>query len=143
MQVWTCLIHHRHGTNVTVHTTEAGAHDEALAYVDQEWAGEIGERPTPDGMLPEERIDYYFEHVEGEWCDIEETRLDADAPLHTLDNWANDAIQFPRLLAELRSFGLTTPQYTFLRESMDLSMARVDEVLERAETEWQKIKERT
>ena len=57
-----------------------------------------------------------------------------------MDKWHDNSIQFPRLLAELRAFGLTAQQYTFLQESMDLTTGEIDELLERAETEWQQIK---
>jgi hypothetical protein len=56
------------------------------------------------------------------------------------DLWKKDAVQFPRLLAEIRAIGLTTTQYGELNESMDLSRNEIDELLERAETEWQKLK---
>lgn len=55
--------------------------------------------------------------------------------------WDNNRVQFARLLAELRAVGLTDEQYAALRESMDLARDRIDEVLERAETEWQRLKE--
>ena len=58
------------------------------------------------------------------------------------DRWAADAIQFPRLLAELRAVGLTGEQYAGLSESMDLTRDQIDELLERAETAWQQQKER-
>ena len=56
--------------------------------------------------------------------------------------WKNNAIQFPRMLAEIRAIGLTASQYMELNDSMDLSRDEIDEILERAETEWQKIKNR-
>ena len=55
--------------------------------------------------------------------------------------WEKDHLQFPRLLAELRAEGLTEDQYKALRASMDLDVEEIDELLERAETEWQRIKE--
>ena len=58
-----------------------------------------------------------------------------------MTTWNNNAVQFPRLLAELRAFGLTKQQYAFLHESMDLSTDEIDELFERAESEWQRIKE--
>ena len=56
--------------------------------------------------------------------------------------WDNDAVQFPRLLAEIRAIGLTSTQYSELACEMDLSRDKIDELLERAETEWQAHKER-
>lgn len=57
--------------------------------------------------------------------------------------WHDDAIQFPRLLAEIRAIGLTDEQYQDLATSMDLNQERLDELLERAEIVWERIKERT
>jgi hypothetical protein len=58
-------------------------------------------------------------------------------------NWQNDDIQFPRLLAEIRAIGLKVEQYRQLRQSMDLSVKQIDEILERAELSWQSIKDST
>jgi ElaB/YqjD/DUF883 family membrane-anchored ribosome-binding protein len=55
--------------------------------------------------------------------------------------WKNNKIQFPRLLSEIRAIGLTAEQYSFLEESTDLSVAEIDELFERAEEEFDKIKE--
>jgi hypothetical protein len=57
--------------------------------------------------------------------------------------WDNDAVQFPRLLAELRAVGLTNDQYRDLTTAMDLTFDEIDELLERAETAWQAIKAQT
>ena len=54
--------------------------------------------------------------------------------------WGDNKIQFPRLLAEIRAIGLTNTQYKELAESMDISQLDVDELLERAESEWEEIK---
>jgi hypothetical protein len=56
--------------------------------------------------------------------------------------WKQDNIQFPRLLAEIRAIGLTVDQLHQLVMNMDLSVDEIYELLERAETEWQKIKEK-
>lgn len=56
--------------------------------------------------------------------------------------WGNDKIQFARLLAELRSIGLTDKQMQYLTspDGMDLEPEEVEELLERAEIAWQKHK---
>ncbi len=54
--------------------------------------------------------------------------------------WERDEIQFPRLLAEIRASGLSLAIYADLRESMGLTNREIDSVLERAETEWERIK---
>jgi hypothetical protein len=59
-----------------------------------------------------------------------------------MEKWKNNKIQFPRLLAEIRAIGLTVDQLHQLVMNMDLSVDEIYELLERAETEWQKIKEK-
>jgi hypothetical protein len=55
--------------------------------------------------------------------------------------WNNNRVQFARLLAEIRAIGLTDEQYINLMNSMDLlEREYIDELLERAEVEWQKQK---
>ena len=54
--------------------------------------------------------------------------------------WNDNTIQYPRLLAEIRAVGLTKQQYKDLGESMDLGFDDIDEILERAEEDWQNIK---
>lgn len=53
--------------------------------------------------------------------------------------WDINAIQFPRLLAEIRAAGLSKQQYHDLYLSAGLSKDEVDELLERAEDDWQVI----
>ena len=56
------------------------------------------------------------------------------------ENWNNNDIQFPRLLAEINAVGLTKAQYAFLCTSMDLKTYEIDEILERAEIAFTAIK---
>jgi hypothetical protein len=59
-------------------------------------------------------------------------------------NWQNDAIQFPRLLAELwATVDLSTGQLDALAASMDLSVEQVSELFERAQLSWQAIVAKT
>jgi len=56
-------------------------------------------------------------------------------------NWRNNAIQFPRLIEELQGLGFFTPKV--IREVaavMDLETEEVEELLERAQFEWDDIK---
>ena len=55
--------------------------------------------------------------------------------------WESDNIQFPRMLAEIRAIGFSSGMYEELCASMDLSIDEIDEILERAESAWNKIKE--
>jgi hypothetical protein len=80
------------------------------------------------------------------WTFYDDPKAQTDTPAVSADpdeNWTNDAIQFARLLAELRAIGLTEPQYNDLYAAMDLRQDRIDQVLERAERAWQRIKEKT
>ena len=54
--------------------------------------------------------------------------------------WEKNNIQFARLLAEIRAIGLNDEQYGWLSVSMNLNYNEIDEILERAETQFQKIK---
>lgn len=56
-------------------------------------------------------------------------------------NWRNDAIQFPRLLAEMMStIEFTTRQREDLCETMDLEWSEVLELFDRADLVWQAVK---
>lgn len=54
--------------------------------------------------------------------------------------WLDNDVQFPRLLAEINAVGLSPTQYQQLSESMNLSPRDIDELLARAEAEWEAIK---
>ncbi len=54
--------------------------------------------------------------------------------------WETDNIQFPRLLAEIRAIGLSDEQMRLLEDAMDLESGHIEELLERAENRWEKIK---
>lgn len=59
-------------------------------------------------------------------------------------NWANNAIQFPRLLAEiLATVHIEEDQRQAICQSMDITSEELDELFDRAEEEWRLIKERT
>jgi hypothetical protein len=64
----------------------------------------------------------------------------------TQDNWANNAIQYPRLIAEIESSGaldLLLPDRQRVVDvvalSMDLDPSEVYELVERASREWDEI----
>ena len=59
-----------------------------------------------------------------------------------MNKWNNNKIQFPRLLAEIASSSaLTDEVMSELRESMDLSNDEINELFDRAQNEWNRIKE--
>jgi hypothetical protein len=58
-------------------------------------------------------------------------------------NWRNNRIQFPRLLAEIMgTVEFTTKQRQALCETMDLDWSDICELFDRADEEWQQIKDR-
>lgn len=57
------------------------------------------------------------------------------------NNWKNNSIQFPRLIAEAQMSGAFTDKIMIdLAVSMDLSQLEVAELIDRACTEWDRIK---
>lgn len=56
-----------------------------------------------------------------------------------MSNWENNAIQFPRLLAEIMATQ-DTLDIPALAESMDLSIDEVGELFDRANTAWERTK---
>jgi hypothetical protein len=56
------------------------------------------------------------------------------------DPFADNSIQFPRLLAEINAVGLTKQQMRDLCSSMDLDERHVRALFERAEIEFERIK---
>lgn len=63
-----------------------------------------------------------------------------DEALESPPLWERDDIQFPRLLAEIQGVGLTRTQYEALSDSMDLIPGEIDDLLERADSAWQRHK---
>lgn len=60
------------------------------------------------------------------------------------ENFANNDIQFPRLISELQAAGAFTPEIVkALEDSMDLGEAIIFEIVERADTVWEDVKSRT
>jgi hypothetical protein len=58
-------------------------------------------------------------------------------------NWKNNAIQFPRLIAELEAVGAFVPSIVHdLAEAMDLTPAEIFTLVSRAQAEWDKIKQK-
>lgn len=53
------------------------------------------------------------------------------------ERWADDAVQFPRLLAEV--YATQDLDWAALAASMDLTEAEVRSLFERAEREWERI----
>jgi hypothetical protein len=67
--IWTLLIEHDHGNNLTLHATEAAATDAAFSYVSEWWERELpGKRMPAD---PTKAIKSYFDKVDRESFAIE------------------------------------------------------------------------
>lgn len=59
-------------------------------------------------------------------------------------NWNNNAIQFPRLIAELESAGIfSIENVEKVAEEMDLDVSEVYSLVSRAQAEWDEIKSNT
>jgi hypothetical protein len=58
-----------------------------------------------------------------------------------MTRWEDNSIQFPRLLAEIKAVGLTAKQVADLCKSMDISSNDLHELLDRAEEEFERLKE--
>jgi galactokinase len=60
------------------------------------------------------------------------------------ENWENNDIQFPRLIAELEACGALTNEVLHeLADSLDCNLEELDELIERAVDAWDAIKART
>lgn len=57
-------------------------------------------------------------------------------------NWENNDIQFPRLIAEAEAVGAFPGRILkALAKEMDLVVEEVGEIIDRAQNEWQRIKD--
>ena len=61
---------------------------------------------------------------------------------HEVSNWDRDDYQFPRLLAEIMATQ-DKLDYDTLCESMDLTPDRINELFDRADAAWERVKEET
>ena len=62
------------------------------------------------------------------------------------ENWSNNSIQFPRLIAEMEACGFFSQQHellSFLCHSMDLDLVQIQEIIDRAQQQWEAIKQHT
>jgi hypothetical protein len=57
--------------------------------------------------------------------------------------FADNNIQFPRILAELYALGIPKELMNALQQTTDLTKGQICEILERADNEWQRIKHAT
>jgi hypothetical protein len=57
------------------------------------------------------------------------------------DLWERDDVQFPRLLAEIcATVDISNEDFEALCSSMDLEVAQVNELFDRAQNKWEEIK---
>lgn len=60
------------------------------------------------------------------------------------ENWKNDSIQFPRLIAELQAVGVfNNTVIADLKEAMDLTESEIQDLIDRACEQWDEIKQNT
>lgn len=58
-------------------------------------------------------------------------------------NWYNDLIQFPRLISEISAcVHISEDDWKALCESMDLTDNELNELFDRAQAEWERVKAR-
>lgn len=56
------------------------------------------------------------------------------------EKWLNNTLQFPRLIAEAEAAGAFTPEILeAMATSMDLTVHKVCELIDRAQSEWDHI----
>ncbi len=71
-----------------------------------------------------------------------EAHAEPEVALTSDDRWRDDAIQFPRLIAEIAANVEGTPdEWAALCESMDISPQQLNELFERANTAWERAKD--
>lgn len=59
-----------------------------------------------------------------------------------MEKWKDNSIQFPRLIAEISAnVNISEDDWNSLCESMDLNDDELNELFDRADAEWNKIKE--
>ena len=59
------------------------------------------------------------------------------------DTWNDNSIQFPRLIAEIiANVNIGEDEMADLRNSMDLNQWEVNELFDRAQAEWERIKDK-
>lgn len=87
-------------------------------------------------IFSEEVADHIPNEILHMACGLCDINIDELSPI---DLWANDRIQFARLICELNA--TQSPwDYSSLRESMDLPNERIDELFERAHKAWEESK---
>lgn len=83
--------------------------------------------------------DMVFSHSE-----IASHLLNKSVPSQFVNNWDNDAIQFPRLIEEAQAAGAFTKEVVAdMAISMDLEPEQVEELMDRATSKWEEIKNST
>ena len=58
------------------------------------------------------------------------------------DLWEHNSVQFPRLISEIMATGVSEEQWDDLLTSMDLESDDLSELFDRAQEEWESIKNR-
>jgi energy-converting hydrogenase A subunit M len=73
--------------------------------------------------------------------DVRFVSNDVHVSINPDENWANNAIQFPRFIEEAQAAGaFTNDVIEQMAQSMDLDVEEVQEIMERARKIWESIK---
>lgn len=135
-----------HGIDIEAYASEALALANAVAWI-TEYIDEVDDEDTRRAIREAiaagqhaEALRMWREH-QWERHDAQEDIVIQTVPVRRVPSFDDDAIQFPRLLAELNACGLTDEQYAFLHDSADLTPEQVDGLLERAEQRFERLKD--
>jgi hypothetical protein len=140
--VWTCLITHKHGDDMTVHASQEQAQATAAEFARQFWQDRADKEATedPDALSNEDCIDAYFNGHTSEFLQIEQHSIELPLPNDPLLQQLYDAINnFLDAEADVGAVG-NLPDEEVLeeaqeranmaRESLDIMLEKVKAVLD-------------
>jgi hypothetical protein len=83
LKLWTCAYSHRHGTDIGVYLDHTDAVASMAAFVLNDYWNERADKSAPEdpvaaGWTDQQIFDAYFTGKEEEFCNIEETTLNAE-----------------------------------------------------------------
>jgi hypothetical protein len=102
-------------------------------------AEELFRNCLEDNEVPAEDIDSYIE--DGLWENGEYKIFLCHSWGSKATPWEDNSIQFPRLLAEIQAnIEMSDKDFEDMCDSMDLTEDAVNEIFDRAQEEWERIK---
>ncbi|WP_024516985.1 hypothetical protein [Bradyrhizobium sp. Tv2a-2] len=124
MKVWVLIIDHRHGTDFSVHTSQASAEAANFAYCDQNWSQEFSEdRPADDDLA---RVYWERQSQRGdEWHVLDEAELTGDLTVPPIMVPANHHgvkpgfYTRPDIVRLLKKHSIDQPAVAFIADCME------------------------